>query len=325
MPKTMNDSPLQRICDVIESRSEFLLVTHFEPDGDGIGSCLALSHLLRGRGKSAVAWVPQGVPAKYRFLPGAGEVLTECGPREVAVAVDCDGARRLGAAAETVHQAQIVIDIDHHAGHNAFGHIAWVDSRAPAAGFQVYELLKALGDVCTPEIATCLYCAVGTDSGYFRYANTSPRLLRAAAEMVECGADPKAIADATLQRYPPEVVRLAGRALAGLTVRLDGRAAVSVLTLDDFREAGTNETEGLIDHLRTVSRVDLLILMRASEEGWRVSLRSLAGVDVSRVAKALGGGGHAAAAGCTLQGSLDEAWATLEAALGAAMHDGEQG
>jgi phosphoesterase RecJ-like protein len=325
MPKTMNDSPLQRICDVIESRSEFLLVTHFEPDGDGVGSCLALWHLLRERGKSAVAWLPQGVPAKYRFLPGAEEVLTECGSREVAICLDCDGARRLGVAAETVHQAQIVIDIDHHAGHDVFGHIAWVDATAPAAGYQVYELLKALGDGCRPEIATCLYCAVGTDSGYFRYANTSPELLRAAAEMVECGADPKAIAEATLQRYPPEFVRLAGRALAGLSVRLNGRAAVSVLTLDDFRKAGTDETEGLIDYLRTVSQVDLLVLMRASQEGWRVSLRSLAGLDVSRVAKALGGGGHAAAAGCTLHGSLDEAWATLEGALGGVLDDGEQG
>jgi len=321
----MSSSPLDDICAVLRSRSAFLLVTHFEPDGDGLGSCLALSHALSALGKSVTTWVPSGVPAKYGFLPGAAGVVTETGPREVAIALDCDGPRRLGAVAETVNRAEVVIDIDHHAGHNPFGHLAWLDPTAPAAGYQTYRLIQCLQVPFTPEVATCLYTAVGTDSGYFRYANTSPELLRMAAEMVASGADPKAIAEATLDRYPLALVRLAGRALADLTLELNGRAVLATLTGEDYVAAGTEQTEGIVDYLRTVAEVDVLILMRESKEGWRTSLRSLRGVDVSAVAKALGGGGHAPAAGCTLHGARDEAWARLEAALAAALETGSAG
>jgi phosphoesterase RecJ-like protein len=306
------------VCDVIRRHSSFLLVTHLDPDGDGIGSALALWHLLRSQGKSARVWLPKGVPSKYTFLPGADQVVRDSAPEPVAVAVDCDGARRLGATAEVVKRADVIIDIDHHAGHSAFGQITWADPSAPAAGYQIYLLLDALGEAYSPEIATCLYCAVGTDSGYFRYANTTPKLLRMAAEMIECGADPKAIAEATLDRYNPSLMRLAGRALAALSLRLGGKAAVAVLSAQDFEEAGTTESEGVIDFLRSVAGAELLVLMRESPEGWRVSMRSLAGLDVSQVARSLGGGGHPPAAGCTLHGDVDAAWAALEAALSAA-------
>jgi phosphoesterase RecJ-like protein len=321
----MSSSPVDQICGVIESRSAFLLVTHFEPDGDGIGACLALWHALRARGKTATVWVPAGVPDKYAFLPGAQAVVREAAPQEVAIALDCDGTRRLGATADTVNAAAIVIDIDHHAGHSPFGQIAWLDDAMPAAGYQVYELLRALGSPLTPEIATCLYCAVGTDSGYFRYANTSPRLLRMAAELVEEGADPKAIAEATLDRHALQTVHLAGRALASLSLRLGGCVALAVLTAQDYVDAGAEHSEGVIDYLRTLAGVDLLVLIREAKEGWRVSMRSLGTVDVSRVARSLGGGGHPAAAGCTLHGSLEEAWAALEAALARALSDGDGG
>ncbi|MBM3499397.1 MAG: hypothetical protein FJX74_12085 [Armatimonadetes bacterium] len=322
--KTMSSTPFDDICAVLRSRSAFLLVTHFEPDGDGIGACLALGRCLRSQGKRVTVWLPQGVPARYRFLPDAETVVTEAEPQEVAIGLDCDGARRLGATAETVNRAEVVIDIDHHAGHSPFGHIAWLDPAAPAAGFQAYRLIQALGCPITPEIATCLYCAVGTDSGFFRYANTSPELLRMAAEMVECGAKPKAIAEATLDRYPTALVRLAGRAMAALTLQLGGRVALATLTQEDFEAAGTDQTEGVIDYLRTVAEVEVLVLMRQSKEGWRTSLRSLAAVDVSVVAKTLGGGGHAPAAGCTLHGTLEEAWTHLAAALGPALESGSR-
>lgn len=263
-------------------------------------------------------WLPKGVPAKYAFLPGAEEVVTESGPEPVAFALDCDGLRRLGATANTVNQAEVVIDIDHHAGHTAFGQITWADPSAAAAGYQIYLLAHALDQNCGPEIATCLYCAVGTDSGFFRYANTTPELLRMAAEMIECGADPRAIAEATLDRHDPTIMHLAGRALVSLDMRLDGRAAVAFLSADDFAQAGTMQTEGVIDFLRSVAGAELLVLMRESPEGWRVSMRSLGGLDVGEVARSLGGGGHAPAAGCTLHGDREAAWAALEAALAAA-------
>lgn len=308
-------TPKTAISELIASRSSYLLVTHVDPDGDGIGSCLALQHVLQGLGKSARVWLPKGVPDKYGFLPGAETVVTESGPEPVTMALDCDGERRLGATKDVALQAEVVVDIDHHADSAVFGDIAWADPAAPASGYQVYELVKALGAPFTPEVATCLYCAVGTDSGFFRYKNTSPRLLRMAAEMIEHGADPKAIAEATLDRYDPAVVMLGGRALSSLEIRLDGRAAVAVLRTADLEAAGTEQTEGVIDYLRTVRGVDLLVLLREAEDGWRVSMRSLAEVDVSIAAKALGGGGHAPAAGCTLDGDLETARAQLEGEL----------
>lgn len=306
---------IRRICKAIEAHPSFLLVTHFDPDGDGIGSALALWHLLRARKKAAHVWLPKGVPSKYAFLPGADQVVTESGAQPVAIALDCDGPRRLGAAADLVNQCPLVIDIDHHADHTAFGHITWAEPSAPAVGYQVYFLARALGESFTPEIATCLYCAVGTDSGYFRYANTTPGLLRMAAEMIERGADPKAIAEATLDRHEPALVRLAGRAMSSLDIRLDGRAAVAIISDGDFKAAGTKQTEGIIDYLRSVAGAELLVLMRESPEGWRVSLRSLGDLDVGKVARSLGGGGHPPAAGCTLHGDPAAVWAQLEAAL----------
>jgi len=308
--------PITRsIRDTLSGRSSFLLVTHVEPDGDGIGACLALAHVLRGMGKVACVWLPQGVPDKYRFLPGAEEVVRESAPEPVALVLDCDGESRLGEALATVKQAEIIINIDHHPGTKPFGHLDWLDPSSPAVGYQVHQLIRALEQPITLEVATCLYTAIGTDSGFFRYSNTTPGLLRVAAELVEAGADPRAIAEATLDRYDLPVVRLAGRALASATLRLDGSAAVVTLVDDDYAWAGTRQTEGVIDFLRSVAGVDLLVLMREDADGWRVSLRSLGTTDVGAAARRLGGGGHRLAAGCTLRGDADAVWATLEAAL----------
>jgi len=306
---------IDTLCDIIRAGSSFLLVTHVEPDGDGIGAALALAHALRQLRKSARVWLPKGVPDKYRFLPGTDEVVLEGGPEPTVLVLDCDNAERLGEALPTVRQCERVVNIDHHAATEPFGDVNWLDPASPAAGFQVLQLIRALGAPITREIAVCLYCAVGTDSGFFRYSNTTPELLRAAAELIEAGADPKAIAEATLDRYPPAMVRLAGCALASLTVRLDGSAAVTVLTNEDYGRAGTRQTEGIIDFLRTVAGVDLLVLMREDAEGWRVSLRSLGAVDVGAAVRKLGGGGHAAAAGCTLQGDVGAVWSVLEGVL----------
>lgn len=319
LPATMPNSVVECICSVIRARATFVLVTHREPDGDGIGSALALWHALRDMGKGAIVYIPEELPAKFKFLPGADEVAARTASAEVLIALDCDDEERLGCAVQLVHQAEVVIDIDHHAGHRRFGHISWCDVNAPAVGFQVFQLLKVLGVQFSPAIATCLYCAVGTDSGYFRYANTSAELLRVAAELVEFGADPKAIAEATLDRFAPEVVRLAGRALANLRIRLGGRVALAVLTREDYEQAGTEQTEGIIDYLRSVAGVEVLVLMRQVHNGWRVSLRSLGNADVGQVGRELGGGGHAPASGCTLQGSLNEAWDTLASQLEVAL------
>ncbi|MGQ9732807.1 MAG: DHH family phosphoesterase, partial [Candidatus Zipacnadales bacterium] len=223
-------SPLERVGKVIRIRSSFLLVTHVDPDGDGIGSCLALWHALRNGGKTACVWLPRGIPEKYAFLPGSSEIVTTTAPLEVAIALDCDGENRLGPTRTAVRQAEVVVDIDHHTGHRAFGDLTWADPSAPATGYQIFQLLEAFGAPCTPEIASCLYCAIGTDSGFFRYSNTTANLLRVAAHLIECGANPKAIAEATLDRYQPPLVRLAGKALASVRTELGGRAAVAVLT-----------------------------------------------------------------------------------------------
>ncbi len=306
---------MRSICKTLAARSSFLLVTHVEPDGDGIGAGLALAHVLQGMKKSARVWLPQGVPGKYLFLPGAEAVVSDSAPEPVALVLDCDGEARLGDALATVRQAEVIINIDHHQGTEPFGHLNWLDPSSPAVGYQAYQLARALEQPITPEVATCLYTAVGTDSGFFRYSNTTPALLRVAAELVEAGADPKAIAEASLDRYDPAILRLAGRALASLTLRLDHSAAVAVLTAEDFTWAGIRQTEGVIDFLRSAAGVDLLVLMREDADGWRISLRSLGTMDVGAAARRLGGGGHRLAAGCTLQGNVDTVWATLEAAL----------
>jgi len=300
-----------RAAEVLRSATKVLLACHINPDGDTMGSALGLGLGLHAAGKAVTLVCADDIPLPYRFMPGSGGFVRAVPDEsfDVAVALDCDGERRLGSAAPGVRRAAHVIEIDHHTGTDRFGDTVIVDPTASATAELVFGLLHLLAIPVTGEIATNLYVGILTDTGSFRFANTSSRCLRIASELVDCGADPFHIADHVYETrsYPATV--LLGRALNSLKLSDDGRIAWARLTADDFERAGATdaETEGIVNYLRAIAVVQVAALFRQVNGKVRVSLRSREPVDVAEVARLFGGGGHRVASGCTLAVPLAQA------------------
>ncbi|UCH35774.1 MAG: bifunctional oligoribonuclease/PAP phosphatase NrnA [Armatimonadota bacterium] len=288
------------------------MLTHVNPDGDALGSLLGLALGLESLGIRTAPLCADPVPAIYRFLPGAERIASDfpAQPPMLAIAVDSDGRSRVGRLALGLERVCTTVDIDHHATEKAFGDVQWVDPRAAATGEMVYRLLRAMDVAVSPDIATCLYTAILTDTGRFCYSNTSPRVLRIAAALVRAGANPQRIYREVYESKSFSASRLLGLALGRLSQTAEGGVIFSTLTQDDFRSAGStpDETEGIIDHLRAVRQARAAALFVALPDGGvRVSLRSQGAIDVGEVALRFGGGGHTNAAGCTVPGPMPQA------------------
>lgn len=311
------------VATAITGAQSVFIATHENPDGDAIGSLLALRSMLLSLGRWVHAATPTPPPERFSFLDGFGAIVTEApgAPVELAIALDCDGASRLGGLEEAVLAAGTVVDIDHHGGPDAFGDIRLIDPGAAATAVLVMDVARALKlTPPTRDEATALYVALIADTGGFRFTNTSPEALRLGADLVAAGADPAELARRVFTIRPMEAVMLEGRALSSLT-GVDGGVAIAVLTLEDFAQTGASQelTEGIIDDFRDASGVKVAALLKESEPGtWQVSLRGN-GVNVAEVARSFGGGGHRYAAGCTIEGTRGEVMGRLSRALTAAV------
>jgi phosphoesterase RecJ-like protein len=297
---------------LVQSSKRIWLGTHIRPDGDALGSLLALSLALEKPGRRVSALSADPIPDNYRFLPGSDRLLSQpLSPTpDLGIVVDCDGLSRLGPLEPAFASLPHLIDIDHHHTEKVFGDVHLIDPGAGASGEIVAGLLRALTIPLDPDIATCLYTALLTDTGRFCYGNTTPRTLRVAAQMVAAGAHPQQISRKIYEERSMEATHLLGLALSRLSPSLDGRVVSSVLTQRDFAATGAEpaDTEGIIDHLRAIGGPHVaLLLVEANHQEVRVSLRSDGKVDVSKIAAGFGGGGHMMAAGCTMPGTAEEA------------------
>jgi phosphoesterase RecJ-like protein len=301
----------------LTSAGSVAVCAHVEPDGDAIGSVLAATLALRSLGIEAVPTLADDapVPSTYAFLPGSDLFVpaSDVPEPDIFFALDTPSPARLGAGQRLADAARLVVVADHHPDNRHFGDIELFDPRAAATGQIVWRLLRKIGVAPTPDIAYCLYVALMTDTGRFSYGNTDSRALRDAANMVIAGADPYAAYDATYERRSPGSLKLLGLALSRVTVANGGRVAYSWVGEDDLEATGTTmpETENLVDAVRQLGGVDAVFLAKVVGGHVRVSLRSKTGADVGAVARVLGGGGHAAAAGATIEGDLDAALAAL--------------
>jgi bifunctional oligoribonuclease and PAP phosphatase NrnA len=308
----------------------FVLATHRNPDGDALGSMLALTRALRAAGRDAVMWhcEPDPVRPDLRFLFRPDEAVlpelpADAGERTL-IAVDCASAHRLsdlppGALAGTV------LNLDHHHDNTRFGDLNLVEPTASSTAEVIVHVLEAAGWPLDVSVAEPLYVGLVTDTGRFSQANTSPEAHRVAALLAASGLDIVGISRALYEEEPLQRLRLLGRALAGVRSLLGGRLIVAVLTREDFDAAGAtcDDTEGIVETLRRARGARVAALVRERDEGLRVSLRSATPeVDVSAIARAEGGGGHRAAAGCTSQRPLDELLEGLTAAVAAQLDDG---
>ena len=312
----------------------FLLTSHVNPDGDAIGSELGLARVLRALGKSAAIWNLHAAPALYRELPGVASIHVGAEPPrgfpgdfDAAIVLECPTLDRTGLAEQLA--ALPLLNVDHHLGNAHYGELNWVDPEAPAVGVMVSELARALGASLDTETANCLYLALVSDTGGFRFANSTPQAFEAAARLVGAGARVETVSHWLYESQPEGGVRLLGEMLGTLRRHGDGgRIATAHLTADMFARsgAGPGDSEGLIDVPRSISGVEAVALFRqVGEAEWKVSLRSRGEIDVERVARQRDGGGHRNAAGCRFAGPLAEAERTLVADLERAVEEARGG
>ena len=297
---------MDRVLKAIEQRSAFVLTSHARPDGDAIGSLLALYQMLKQMGKSTLVAMSDAVPLIYNRLPYANVVLhchklAEDAP-QTAIILECDSIQRT-----RLHglEERFLINIDHHNSARPFGDINWIEAKACAVAEMVHCLACAAGVKITPEIATCLYTAVLTDTGSFCFAGTNDRTFELALQLVRSGANPADIAHSVYFSNPASKMRLLGAALSNL--HREGALAYIHISLSEMERSGglEEDCEGLVNYALGIQGVEVALFFRELADGrYRVSLRSKGQVNVAAVAEQFGGGGHICASGCAVSGPL---------------------
>ena len=324
------------IIAALRSCSSMLISVHRNPDGDALGSQLALMLALEKLNKTVVAQNIDPVPETYRFLPASSRIKTGSaveGRYDAILVLDADPPRT--GLFDGSYPADTRINIDHHITNPAEWPLTWLDPSASATGEMVYELIHRLGVPIDREIALCLYTAIFTDTGSFRYSNTTPKSMRIAAELIEAGADPWLVTENVYESFAYRRIKLLGNVLADMERSEDGRIAWVVVTEELFRRFGASseDTDNFINFVRSTKGVEVAILFRQTAAAqYKISLRSKGRVDLSGLAQSLGGGGHKNAAGSTVDGTLDAVKKrvigavndAVEAQLGSAHLDGRR-
>jgi phosphoesterase RecJ-like protein len=299
------------------------MLGHVHPDADVLGTLLAIGECLESRGWTITCAGPHQIPAALAFLPGAPRWQTwRSAPRsfDVIVLTDCPNDERTeGLLAGARRDSSQVLNIDHHPDNRRYGTVNWLDPTAAATGEMVFDLIRAMGDPVTPEIALNLFTAIHTDTGSFRYSNTTEKTFRIAAELMAAGADPALVSDRLYQRRSRDALGTLGEILRRVEVSADGQIAWLAVPRDSASDAFL-ASEDLVSYPRSIEGVTVAFLAREEGDGVvKCSLRGKGQVAVNRIAQRFGGGGHDNAAGCTLRGSLSEATAALLAAIASAL------
>ena len=307
---------LEQILEQLRDGDRFLITTHEGPDGDALGSMLALHQILTQLGKDSVMFLAEKefpLPVEYRFL-ALQEVFHEP-PADLAdrtiVFLDCGNIDRMPV--EWLREGAQILNVDHHHDNTRFGQVNLVDVGASCTAEIIFEMGRRLGAETTPEIATALYVGLITDTGMFMYENTDARTHLVAAELIDAGVDVNGIFRRLYERVPEEKLRLVARALGKIDRHLDGALSTTYISADDYAATGADEmlTEGIIDFVRGIEGTLVAAVIRdkpdSQREARKVSLRSTDGtVDVSLIAGKMGGGGHKRAAGFSTDQSYDE-------------------
>ncbi|MGC2353857.1 MAG: bifunctional oligoribonuclease/PAP phosphatase NrnA [Candidatus Udaeobacter sp.] len=310
----MTASTFNEIGQVLRDHQRFAILSHVRPDGDALGSQLALALSLQQLGKNVRVWNEDGMLEKYSFLPRA-ELLTKppstAEDVDVAIALDTAIQNRLGTAFAAIRSAKIWINIDHHQTNPGYGDLVIVDPSAPATGEIIFSLIKSQGLPLNHDIAENLYAAISTDTGSFQYPKTSARTFEIAAELVRVGGlDVGQISQQLYENYPRRRLELLRELLRTTRFEFGDQAATFSLTLKTAADLAVlpEDNEGLIDYLRAIRGVIVAVFFEELADGKvRVSMRSKdEAVDVCAICQKFGGGGHTLAAGARVRGSLAE-------------------
>jgi phosphoesterase RecJ-like protein len=305
---------MKEAAEKLMAAKKLLITAHVNPDGDAVGSTLALAAFLRSKGKTATVMIDDKLPKNLSFLPGYDRIVRpEEGKKadaELLVILDTS-LDRIGEVAKAA-EGLPVLNIDHHISNDGKADFLYNDNRAAAAEM-IFEIIDHLGGDFPPEVATPLYTGLATDTGFFKFSNTRPDTLRAAARLLEAGVRPEQVSE-SLEEKPESIVR--GQAAALQTMELSYGGRVAGLYLDRELATSLETTEGFIDFVRVIEGVEIAVLIKCMDENFcRVSVRSK-GLDVSKVAMKFGGGGHIRAAGFPVRKPLAEAKKDVLEALG---------
>jgi phosphoesterase RecJ-like protein len=302
------DPDAQRIVEAIAERQRFVLSSHARPDGDSIGSQLAMAFALRALGKEVVIVNSDAAPAPLMVFPGVPEIEIARrvdGAFDAAIVMECSDLGRTGV--EGLGQ-YFVINIDHHPNNSGYGQLNWFNASAAACAEMVYDLIGALGVPLSLEIATHVYLAILTDTGSFHYSGISPRTFAICRDALTAGVDPVLVARSVYDSNSMGRLRMLGAVLNAMHVDETGRIAIVYLDHEMTRAAGGTyeDTDGLVNLPLTVKEIQAVVFFKQSDgDEYRVSLRSKGDIDVGAVAAEFGGGGHKNAAGCTVKGDID--------------------
>lgn len=302
--------PIVKVLDAIRQRQRFLLTSHARPDGDAVGSLLALWMALNAMGKQAEMQLFDPVPVIYGTLPAADQIRQFAGPMvgfkpEAVIFLECDSVER--SRLEGLDK-KFLINIDHHSSGTLFADVNWIDTGASAVAELVYRLAVAAKINVTPAMATCLYTALLSDTGSFCYEGTGANTFALAKDLVEMGATPARIAEDLYFSNPLSKMRLLGAAL--MTLQRDGSVAWLWITHDDMVRLNANDEDalGIVNYAIGIAEVKVAVFLREmADRRIRVSLRSKSTIRVTHVAEQFGGGGHENASGCTLDGPIEAA------------------
>lgn len=298
----------QKLQAYLKKGQEIVLLVHEKPDGDCLGSALGMGIFLQEQGYLPVLYLPNPLPGLYRFLPGQEIIRVTRQPvpeNAVVIAIDCGDVQRWEY---DIPHGNTLLNIDHHASNTRFGALNLVDTSAAATGEILYKLMKEARWAITPGAATCLYVAISTDTGSFRYSNVTPATFRIAGDLVDAGADLDLVRNELYENRPLEELLIMQKALETLTFTADGEIALARLPYETLKEKDLldTDTDGIIGIMRGTEGVELALLFKEQEPGRvKVSLRSKSRVDVNRLALKFEGGGHPRAAGCTILGLFD--------------------
>ncbi len=301
----------EQILEIVDRATHVVLVTHVHPDGDALGSLLGLADILEGHGKKVFRYLEEPVSHLYDFLPDCDLAETDLAALErfaeeadegkaITISLDCGDCDRLGQAKRDLLAISPFVVIDHHYGHRSFGDYLWLDSERSSTGEMIYELAQIMGAEVSQKAAFSLYVAISTDTGSFRYDNTSPRTLRIAADLVESGVRPAEVADKVYDNYTIERLRLMEMVLATLQVSAAGQIGLIHVSTEMFARSGatSDDIDGFVNYPRAIRSVRVAVFLKENKEGAiSVSLRAKGDCDVAAVAADFGGGGHRNAAG----------------------------
>jgi phosphoesterase RecJ-like protein len=309
---------MDQIIQHIKDGQHILIASHAEPDGDSVGSLVALGLALAKLDKKITMYNPSPIPAVYRFLPGAGRIVRQIknvDTYDLALVLDCGDLVRIGETSAEVGKIPVLINIDHHVSNTGFGHIQFIDTSACATAEIVYRLINALQIPFDKAIATSIYTGILTDTGSFRFSNTNQAAFAISKAMTDAGVEPHNVAQHVFGTYSLGRIKLLNMALNSIEISDNGKLSLMTVTRSMLNTTGTSteDLDGMINYARRIEDVKIATLIHeiknsagkfANMNRYHVSLRSDSSVDVAKIAGKFGGGGHASAAGFQIESTL---------------------